>query len=149
MTIASEITRINNNIAAAYSACSNKGASLPNTQNSANLADCINSISTNAASEEYIILTNWFMEYSDLGTIPPVYEGNIVDHSKEISPFNCVIVSVPSLNSNKNVTVANFRLKKNTNYVIESGISVLNPINSSTDVITNYSKHNSSGGAGN
>ena len=44
MTIASEITRINNNIAAAYNSLSEKGATLPATQNSANLADCIDSI---------------------------------------------------------------------------------------------------------
>ena len=45
MTIASEITRINNNIAAAYTAASGKGATLPATENSANLATCIGSIS--------------------------------------------------------------------------------------------------------
>lgn len=46
MTIASEITRINNNIADAYTAASGKGATLPATQNSANLATCIGSITT-------------------------------------------------------------------------------------------------------
>lgn len=50
MTIASEITRINNNIAAAYTAASNKGATLPATQNSANLATCIGSIPSGSAS---------------------------------------------------------------------------------------------------
>lgn len=45
MSIASQITRINNNIANAYSACSAKGATMPSTQNSANLANCISSIS--------------------------------------------------------------------------------------------------------
>lgn len=45
MSIASQITRINNNIANAYSACSAKGATMPVTQNSANLANCISSIS--------------------------------------------------------------------------------------------------------
>ena len=45
MTIASEITRINTNIANAYTACDNKGATMPVTQNSANLATTINSIS--------------------------------------------------------------------------------------------------------
>lgn len=45
MSIASEITRINNNIAAAYTAASGKGATLPATENSANLATCIGSIS--------------------------------------------------------------------------------------------------------
>lgn len=44
MSIASEITRINNNIASAYTACDNKGATMPQTQNSANLANTINSI---------------------------------------------------------------------------------------------------------
>lgn len=38
MTIASEITRIKNNIAGAYTALSAKGATMPATQNSANLA---------------------------------------------------------------------------------------------------------------
>lgn len=46
MTIASEITRINNNIAAAYTACNNKGATMPQSQNSGNLASCIGSITT-------------------------------------------------------------------------------------------------------
>lgn len=44
MSISSQITRINNNIAAAYTACDGKGASLPQAQNSANLAETINSI---------------------------------------------------------------------------------------------------------
>lgn len=45
MSIASQITRINNNIANAYSACNAKGATMPPAQNSANLANCISSIS--------------------------------------------------------------------------------------------------------
>lgn len=46
MSIASEITRISGNIAAAYTALDGKGATLPETQNSANLADTIDSITT-------------------------------------------------------------------------------------------------------
>lgn len=45
MSIASEITRIKNNIASAYTECNNQGATMPTNQNSANLANCINSIS--------------------------------------------------------------------------------------------------------
>lgn len=45
MSIASEITRINNNIASAYSKVEEKGGTLPETQNSANLATAIDSIS--------------------------------------------------------------------------------------------------------
>ena len=44
MSIASEITRINTNISAAYTACDDKGTTMPQTQNSANLADTIDSI---------------------------------------------------------------------------------------------------------
>lgn len=44
MSIRSEITRINNNIAAAYTAAENKGATMPATENSANLADTVASI---------------------------------------------------------------------------------------------------------
>ena len=50
MTIASEITRIQNNIAAAYTAASGKGATLPATENSDNLATCIGSIPSGGAS---------------------------------------------------------------------------------------------------
>lgn len=50
MSIASEISRINTNIASAYTAVSNKGGTLPQTQNSANLATAINSISGGGGS---------------------------------------------------------------------------------------------------
>ena len=46
MSIRSEITRINNNIAAAYTAAENKGATMPATENSANLAQTVASIPT-------------------------------------------------------------------------------------------------------
>ena len=45
MTIADEIARIKTNILNAYTSCQNKGATLPETQNSANLATTIDSIS--------------------------------------------------------------------------------------------------------
>ena len=51
MSIASEITRINGNIAAAYTALDGKGATLPETQNSANLDDTINTISAGGGYE--------------------------------------------------------------------------------------------------
>ncbi len=51
MSIASEITRINTNISNAYTAAGNKGATLPVAQNSANLANTINSIPTGSPTE--------------------------------------------------------------------------------------------------
>lgn len=52
MSIASEISRINQNIAAAYTACSEKGATMPTAQNSAHLADTIDSINGAAEAPE-------------------------------------------------------------------------------------------------
>lgn len=51
MSISSEITRIKTNIANAYTACEDKGATLPQTQNSANLAATINAISSGVEVE--------------------------------------------------------------------------------------------------
>lgn len=54
MSIASEITRISGNIADAYTACNDKGATMPTAenQNSANLADTINSIPAGGGETE-------------------------------------------------------------------------------------------------
>jgi len=46
MTIVSEIQRIKTNIANAYTSCNGKGATMPATQNSVNLATCVSSIPT-------------------------------------------------------------------------------------------------------
>lgn len=51
LSIASEAHRIMNNIAAAYTACDGKGAIMPSAQNSANLAETINSISQESDTE--------------------------------------------------------------------------------------------------
>ena len=55
MTIASEITRIQTNIADAYTACSNKGATMPASRVSDNLATCIASIPTGGYSGLQVI----------------------------------------------------------------------------------------------
>ena len=48
MSIASDIQRIKNNIANAYTAILEKGGVLPSNKNSSNLANTINSISSSA-----------------------------------------------------------------------------------------------------
>lgn len=52
MSIASEIQRINTNIANAYTSIENKGGTLPSTQNSANLVTAIDSITGGGGSVE-------------------------------------------------------------------------------------------------
>lgn len=46
MSIASQINRINNNIAAAYSVLKGKGGAIPSSANSANLIDTIDRLKT-------------------------------------------------------------------------------------------------------
>ena len=52
MTIASEVTRIKTNIAQAYTALEEKGATIPEVKNSDNLSDAIGSIATGGGSSE-------------------------------------------------------------------------------------------------
>lgn len=52
MSIASQITRINTNIANAYDACEFKGATMPATENSSNLARTIRSIPTGGSPSQ-------------------------------------------------------------------------------------------------
>ena len=54
MSVASEITRIKNNISSAYTACEGKGATLPQTQDSANLANTIDSIPTGGGGGDVV-----------------------------------------------------------------------------------------------
>lgn len=59
MSIADQITRIKNNIAASYAECSAKGATLPATENSENLPNTIASITTGGgAGGDSITYTN-------------------------------------------------------------------------------------------
>lgn len=86
MSVASEITRINQNISAAYAACAGRGAALPQTQNSAGLAAAVNSIGDAPAVGKDINLYDYngtllygytFAEAAALTALPalPVHSG--------------------------------------------------------------------------
>lgn len=64
MSVQSQIDRIESNIAAAYTAAAAKGATMPATQNSDNLATAISSISSASDAADYIVAqgktTNWY-----------------------------------------------------------------------------------------
>lgn len=53
MTIASEITKLQTNLANAYSKCNDKGATIPASQNFDNLANCIDTIQSGGGSTKY------------------------------------------------------------------------------------------------
>lgn len=58
MSIADQITRIKNNIAASYAECSAKGATLPTTENSENLPNTIASITSGGGGGDSVEYTN-------------------------------------------------------------------------------------------
>lgn len=66
MTIASEVTRIKTNIAQAYTALEEKGATIPEVKNSDNLSDAIGSITTGGATSgtmrEFFAMPNSYLE---------------------------------------------------------------------------------------
>lgn len=62
MTIASEIQRIKNNIASCYSKCSDKGATLPTEENSDNLPNTIDSISSSTGGDLIFVNNNLHTE---------------------------------------------------------------------------------------
>ncbi len=98
MTIASEITRINTNIANAYTAAEAKGATIPSTQNSANLATCINSISGGSSPT-----------ISSLSVTPTTSEQTF--NANNVDGYKPVTVSAVTSSIDSNITAGN--IKKN------------------------------------
>lgn len=79
MTISNEIQRINTNIENAYSACETKGATLPATQNSANLSTCINSIPEGGSAPKYnLTINNILGDVDSNGNILDVPAGELI-----------------------------------------------------------------------
>lgn len=58
MSIDSEIQRIKDNIENAYTVLASKGATMPATENSGNLADCILSIPVNLSKSKNATLSS-------------------------------------------------------------------------------------------
>ena len=75
MSIANEITRISGNIAAAYTSLDAKGATMPATQNSENLADTIDSITTGGGGGTVVKRGDWIVPqpYLDLDDVTKEY----------------------------------------------------------------------------
>ena len=74
MSIASEITRIKNNIASAYNEIESKGGTIPQTPNSSNLATAVESISSSSGNSGKLIKDVNFFDYE--GTIIESYSKN-------------------------------------------------------------------------
>lgn len=56
MSISNEIQKLQTNLANSYEACSDKGATMPASQNFDNLADCIDSIPTGSTLKHTVVV---------------------------------------------------------------------------------------------
>ena len=119
MSIASEITRINNNISSAYSKISEKGGTLPETQNSANLATAIDSISGGGG----------YPDWSEIGyeNAPPKFI-NTFNYSKEIYD-----------NWDATVTSLNDKFRNNNNLIYMPLVNTSN-VNTMNDMFNSCTK---------
>lgn len=88
MSIADQITRIKNNIAASYAECSAKGATLPSVENSENLPNTIASITTGGGSGggEEIIAYNYTSSAFTQGDW--VHYNERVDNTAQVATYN-------------------------------------------------------------
>lgn len=103
MSIASEITKLNTNLTASYTACSNKGATLPASQNFDNLASTISAIP--AATEPTLASL----------TITPSTTAQTITPPSGTDGYNTVIASAVTASIDNNITAGN----------IKDGVSIL------------------------
>lgn len=90
MTIASEITRIKTNIENAYTALGEKGATLPEVQNSANLADTVGSVSTGGGQGNDDIPEGYYK------TVFVDYDGTVLSEQLVVAGGSAVAPDVPA-----------------------------------------------------
>lgn len=88
MSIADQITRIKNNIAASYAECSAKGATLPTTENSENLPNTIASITTGGGTGGGEEITAYNYTSNALTQGAWVHYNERVDNTAQIATYN-------------------------------------------------------------
>ena len=107
MSISNEIQKLQTNLANSYEACSDKGATMPASQNFDNLADCIDSIPTGSSLKRTFVLeeeinhvnTNNITVSSPLKIYNYTREGRVVDNNGIISDFDTYkYIILPYLN---------------------------------------------------
>lgn len=113
MTIASEIQRIKTNIANAYTACDNKGATMPATQNSANLASCVSSIPT--ATEPTLVSL----------TVTPSTTTQTITPQSGTDGYNTISVSAVTSAIDSDIKASN----------IKSGVNILGVTGTVTELV--------------
>ena len=121
MSIATAITNAQNKVAAAYSKCNEKGATMPATQDLSHLANCINSIQTGSS-----------MNLQTLSVTPSTSSQHIVP-SSPVDGYNEVNVSAVDSSIDANIVASN----------IKDGVSILGVLGTLTGSgisLSGYSK---------
>lgn len=113
MSISTEITKLNTNLTASYTACSNKGATLPASQNFDNLATCVSSIPT--ATEPTL---------ASLTITPSTTEQTITPPSGT-DGYNTVIASAVTASIDSDIVAGN----------IKSGVEILGVSGTVTELV--------------
>lgn len=101
MSIASEILKLNTNLTDSYTACNNKGATIPADQNFDNLATCIGTISTGGTIDSL--------------TITPTTSQQTITASGGVDGYSPITVNAVTSAIDNNITSGN----------IKSGVSIL------------------------
>lgn len=113
MSIATEITKLNTNLTASYTACSNKGATLPASQNFDNLASCVSSIPT--ATEPTLASL----------TVTPSTTAQTITPPSGTDGYNTVTVSAVTASIDSDIQAGN----------IKSGVNILGVSGTVTELV--------------
>ena len=124
MSIASEITRIKNNIASAYTSVSNKGGTLPETQNSNNLATAISSIPSGGGGD-----VDEFFNKLMTGTIDQDLEATFSDGGEPV---------ILGLNTNNHNLTLNGNIKISATKYFNVGIGTISLPDTTGQYCQNY-----------
>src|SRR5699024_11178108 len=95
MSVADQINRIKTNIANTYTAAQAKGATMPQTQNSDNLAACVQSITTGGGggggTQFGLVISDVLGTVDDTGAVSGTTISNALDFSGITSFTDCAL----------------------------------------------------------
>lgn len=144
MTIASEITRIKTNIASAYTALEEKGAVIPEVQNSDNLPEAISSISNTGAAtgtmREFWAVPNSYLQLDNEMTNDARLVSLRTRIDQRMSSFGCAFLPVAgnSITVTYNSGVRAIRTSDGAYYELTSGQTLTHTWDSTMDAEDGY-----------
>jgi hypothetical protein len=152
VSIVTEIERIKSNISSAYTACEEKGATMPSVLNSANLMDCIASITGGGAVHKQftyhgrcdnLALARRYLAGASIGG-NALIGGGVNGSSSTSAGSNIVDVYSENLTKSTATTLTNgtrmVRAGSNSKYAIFAGGMKTGSYNTAVDTVDTYDK---------